>query len=80
MNKNDLIDLVQLISFQNKEQYRALMILGPANYGKTKFAKRLAEKINAEYVDLLETFIDDESLSKSIDTFDVFCLKNIFSN
>jgi len=75
MNKNDLIDLAQLINFQTKEQYRAVMILGLANSGKTRFAKLLAEKINAKYVDLLETFIEDENLSKSIDTFDVFCLK-----
>ena len=75
MNKNDLIDLVQLIDFQTKEQYRAVMILGPANCGKTRFAKLLAEKIKAKYIDLLETFVDDENLSKSIDTFDVFSLK-----
>jgi predicted AAA+ superfamily ATPase len=75
MSKNDLIDLIQLINFQTKEQYRALMILGPANCGKTRFAKLLAEKIRARYIDLLETFVDDENLSKSIDTFDVFSLK-----
>jgi cytidylate kinase len=75
MSKNELIDLIQLINFQTKEQYRAVMILGPANCGKTRFAKLLAEKINAKYIDLLETFAEDENLSKSIDTFDVFCLK-----
>ena len=75
MNKDDLIDLVQLIDFQTKEQYRTVMILGPANCGKTRFAKLLAEKINAKYIDLLEIFVDDENLSKSIDTFDVFSLK-----
>jgi adenosyl cobinamide kinase/adenosyl cobinamide phosphate guanylyltransferase len=75
MSKNDLIDLVRLIDFQTKEQYRAVMILGPANCGKTRFAKLLAEKIRAKYIDLMETFVDDENLSKSIDTFDVFGLK-----
>lgn len=75
MSKNGLIDLVQLINFQTKEQYRTLMILGPADCGKTRFAKLLAEKIRAKYIDLLETFVDDENLSKSIDTFDVFSLK-----
>ena len=75
MSKNDLIDLIQLINFQTKEQYRAVMILGPANCGKTRFAKLLAEKIRAKYIDLLETFVDDQNLSKSIDTFDVFTLK-----
>jgi len=75
MSTNNLIDLIQLINFQTKEQYRALMILGPANCGKTRFAKLLAEKTNAKYIDLLETFVGDENLSKSIDTFDVFSLK-----
>jgi predicted AAA+ superfamily ATPase len=75
MSKNGLIDLIQLIDFQTKEQYKAVMILGPANCGKTRFAKLLAEKIGAKYIDLLEIFVDDENLSKSIDTFDVFGLK-----
>jgi DNA replication protein DnaC len=75
MSKNDLIDLVQLIDFQTKEQYRTVMILGPADCGKTRFAKLLAEKTGAKYIDLLETFVYDENLSKSIDTFDVFSLK-----
>ena len=75
MSKNDLTDIIQLINFQTKEQYRAVMILGPANCGKTRFAKRLAEKINAKYIDLLEIFVDDENFSKSIDTFDVLSLK-----
>lgn len=75
MNKKDLIDLVQLIDFQTKEQYKAVMILGPADCGKTRFAQLLAEKTGAKYIDLLETFVDDKNLSKSIDTFDVFSLK-----
>jgi Cdc6-like AAA superfamily ATPase len=75
MSKNDLIDIIQLINFQTKEQYRAVMILDPANCGKTVFAKLLAEKISAKYIDLLETFADDENLSKSIDTFDALSLK-----
>jgi predicted AAA+ superfamily ATPase len=75
MSKNGLIDLIKLINFQTKEQYRSVMILGPADCGKTRFAKLLAEKIRAKYIDLLETFADNEDLSKSIDTFDVSSLK-----
>ena len=71
MSQNDLIDLAQLIDFQIKEQYRAIMILGPANSGKTKLADLLAQKAKATYLDLLDTFARDESLAKSIDTFDV---------
>lgn len=71
MSQNDLIDLVQLVDFQMKEQYRAIMILGPVNSGKTKLANLLAQKVKATYLDLLDTFARDESLAKSIDTFDV---------
>lgn len=80
MNKNDLIDLIQLINFQTKEQYRAVMILGPADCGKTRFAKLLAQKIKAKYIDLLETFVNDENLSESIDTFDVYSFKKYLRN
>ena len=75
MRENRLIDLPALIDFQTKEQYKTVMILGPANSGKTKFAKLLAQKIKAKYLDLLDVFSNDESLSKNVDTFDVSHLK-----
>jgi len=80
MKENSLIDLPSLIDFQAKEQYRTIMILGPANSGKTKFAKLLAQKIKAEYLDLLDVFSNDESLSKTVDTFDVSHLKKYLLN
>jgi len=75
MSENGLIDLIKLINFQTKEQYRSVMILGPADCGKTRFAKLLAERIRAKYIDLLETFADNEDLSKAIDTFNMSSLK-----
>jgi predicted AAA+ superfamily ATPase len=80
MKQGSLIDLTKLIDFQAKEQYRAIMILGPANSGKTKYAKLLAQKIKAKYLDLLDIFANDENLSKSIDTFDVSSLKKYLLN
>jgi predicted AAA+ superfamily ATPase len=80
MTENNLIDLVELIDFQTKEQYRAIIILGPANSGKTRFAKLLAQRIKALYLDLLDIFANDENLSKSIDTFDVSSLKKYLLN
>jgi DNA replication protein DnaC len=80
MKQGSLIDLTKLIDFQTKEQYRAIMILGPANSGKTKYAKLLAQKIKAKYLDLLDIFANDETLSKSIDTFDVSSLKKYLLN
>lgn len=76
MKENELIDILQLIKFQATEQYRTLMVMGPANCGKTKFAKLVAEKLgNAKYVDMLQLFVNDEELSKSVDTFEVSRLK-----
>ena len=75
MRQGDLTDLTKLIDFQTKEQYRAIMIIGPANSGKTKLANLLAQKIKAKYLDLLDIFAKNESLAKSIDTFDVPNLK-----
>jgi len=80
MNKNGIIEIIQLINFQTREQYRAIMILGPADCGKTRYAKLLAQKIKAKYFDMLEIFVDDEDLSKSIDTFDVSRFKEYLLN
>jgi predicted AAA+ superfamily ATPase len=80
MKQDNLIDLTKLIDFQTKEQYRTIMILGPANSGKTRYAKLLAQKIKAKYLDLLDIFANDKNLSKSIDTFDVSSLKEYLLN
>ena len=80
MTRNDLVDVAELISFQGKEQYKALMVQGPAASGKSILAKRLARKTKAKYIDLLQVFIDDENLSKSIDTFDVSSFKKYLLN
>ena len=71
MNAEDWVDLVALIDYQAKEQYRTILILGPPNSGKTKFAKLLAQKIKAKYIDLLYVFLSNKNMSESIDTFDV---------
>ena len=80
MKENSLIDMPALIDFQSKEQYKTVMVLGPANSGKTKFAKLLAQKIKAKYLDLLDVFSNDESLSKAVDVFDVSNLKKYLLN
>ena len=80
MNKNKLVDLVQLIGFQTKEQYRTILVLGLANSGKTKFAKLLAKRIKAKYIDLLDIFLNDKRLSDTIDTFTVSTFKKYLLN
>lgn len=75
MTPNKLVDIIRLINFQTTEQYKTLMIMGPANSGKTQFAKLLALKLRAKYLDMLELFVDSEDLSKSIETLEVSRLK-----
>lgn len=75
MTENTLVDLIQLIDFQTREQYRTILVLGPAGSGKTKFAQLLANRTKAKYIDLLDAFSNDKHLSENIDTFDVSHLK-----
>lgn len=69
------IDMVNLLDFQTREQYRAILVLGSADSGKTKYAKQLANATKAKYIDLLDVFYKDEILSKNIDLFNVSLLK-----
>lgn len=80
MTENSLIDLVQLIDFQTREQYRTILVLGPAGSGRTKFIQLLANRTKAKYVDLLDDFLNDKRLSENIDTFDVSHLKKYLLN
>jgi len=66
---NNLLDILSYIERQKRESYRAFFIVGPANFGKSDFARELAEKADGRYLDLLELFLNDQSLSDSIDTF-----------
>ena len=80
MTEKNLVDLVQLIDFQTREQYRTILVLCPANSGKTKFAKLLAHTTKAKYIDLLDVFSNDKSLSDTIDIFTVSSLKKFLLN
>jgi energy-coupling factor transporter ATP-binding protein EcfA2 len=75
MTEDAPINLMKLIDFQSKEQYRTLLITGPAGSGKTKYAKLLAQAIKAQYIDLLDIFAGNTSLSDNIDLFNVPRLK-----
>lgn len=66
---NNLLDILSYIERQKRESYRAFFIVGPAIYGKSDFAKKLADKVGGRYLDLLELFLNDSSLSDQIDTF-----------
>ncbi len=77
---NSLIDLVKLLDFQSKEQYRTILVLGLPGSGKTRYAKQLARVTKAKYIDLLDIFSKDMALSENIDLFNVVRLKKYLIN
>jgi len=66
---DNLLDILSYIDRQKRESYRAFFIVGAANFGKSDFAKKVAEEANGRYIDLLVLFLNEQSLSDSIDTF-----------
>ena len=65
--------LVYVRSFLAKQfslgRYRVVFLHGPAQSGKTRFAKTLARELGAEYLNLLVEFLSDASLVEQIDRF-----------
>lgn len=66
-NKMNMISFVQN---QSNERYKNFILFGPAMSGKTGIAKKLADKMSAKYVDLLEEFAGNLVVKASIDTFE----------
>lgn len=66
-NKMNLINFVQN---QSKERYRNFILFGPAMSGKTELVKKLADKMGAKYIDLLEDFAGDIKMKAAIDIFE----------
>ncbi len=65
------IDLQDLLRRQTTERYRAVLVTGLADCGKSAYAKRLANALSARYLDLLSVFVDDGEISAKIDTFNL---------
>ena len=63
-----MIDILQFIKAQQIERYRAFVIHGPAMSYKTKFARKLAQKVAGKYIDLLPTALN-EPWGQMIDEF-----------
>lgn len=77
---NNPIDLVRLLDFQSREQYRTILVLGPAGSGKTRYAKLLSHATKGKYIDLLDVFSQDKTLSENIDLYNVAHLKKYLLN
>jgi len=64
-----LIDIHQFIDVQSRESFRAFFIVGRANSGKSRFARKVAERAQGYYLNLLELFLKRSDLAEKIDTF-----------
>ncbi len=65
------IDLEALIDYQRGERYRSLLILAEPGRQHSRKAKRLAERIGARYLDLLDYFEARPALCARIDRFGI---------
>jgi len=68
-DKKELIDILQFIDIQSRESFRAFFIVGRANSGKSRFARKIVERAQGYYLNLLELFMKRSGLSEMVDTF-----------
>ena len=68
-NKKTLIDILQFIDVQSRESFRGFFIVGRANSGKSRFARKVSEQAPGYYLNLLELFLKRSDLAENIDTF-----------
>jgi len=74
------IKIIDFVNNQLKERYKSFVVFGPAMSGKSEFARKLAVKTEALYIDLLADFLSKPELSGSIDTFEPQDLKKYLRN
>jgi hypothetical protein len=68
MSADAPVDLAALVRHQLTERYRAVLVIGDAAVGKSRYAQELAEREGLRYLDLLALFEADSDLA-SIDRF-----------
>jgi ATPase family associated with various cellular activities (AAA) len=70
------VQMRQFLAQQRGERYRAFVIHGPPNSGKTTFARKLAETTpGGQYLDVLRYVSERPELAQKIDCFDVEALR-----
>lgn len=72
-----LLDLPNFLHSLRGERRTAMFIHGAPLVGKTSFARQLAEKVDAGYLDVLETLSHRPELSSVIDQFDPSALRQL---
>ena len=72
-----LLDLPAFVRSLRAERRTAMLIHGAPLCGKSKFARQLAEKMDAGYLDVLATVSSSPELCAEIDQFDVTSLRGL---
>ncbi|NLK72541.1 MAG: hypothetical protein GX285_05950 [Clostridiales bacterium] len=63
------LDFQEYIASLGKEKYRSSIVIAEPGRGKTFFAKKAAKALGGKYLDLLEYFLNNKELVKTIDSF-----------
>jgi hypothetical protein len=72
-----LLDLPAFLRTLRSERTTAMLIHGAPLCGKTRFARRLVDKLDGGYLDVLEAISNRPDLSASIDKFDSAALRRL---
>ena len=72
-----LVDIHAFLEAQRHERYRAFILHGPPNKGKTAFARKVATMTNGAYIDVLAKVAETTDLSAQVDILDAVFLKGL---
>lgn len=61
-----MINIEEYVSQQMKERYKACIICGSGQTGKTQLLQRVAKEKNGLYIDMLQLISENEGLKKKI--------------
>lgn len=74
-----LLDIEEFLHLMRRERYHCFVVHAPPMEGKTRFAKRMAERVKCDYLDLLQDFARNPDLKNKIDRVTPKDLKDYLS-
>lgn len=77
MSSYNLVNLKEFIKSLSGERHRTFIVHNEPATGKSKYARKFAERVKGKYLDLLERFGKDAELKKRIDVFDIRDIENL---
>ena len=72
-----LLDMHAFLEAQRHERYRACIVHGPPDKGKTAFARKLVDATNGAYIDVLAKVAGAPELAAQVDILDAGFLKRL---